>query len=308
MSAPGTLYVVATPIGNLGDCAPRAREVLAGADCVAAEDTRHSGRLLAHFGIDRPLVSLHEHNEAARAEELVARLLAGQSVALVSDAGTPLIADPGYRLVAAVRAAGLRVVPVPGPCAAIAALCVAGLPTDRFCFEGFLPARASARRERLRALSREPRTMVFYEAPHRLRECLEDCAAELGAARRALVARELTKLHESTYDGTLGELAARAPNDADLLRGEAVLVVEGVSEAPAGAVEDAVHGLGTDALLAALLAELPVSRAVDVVVKLTGARRNAVYRRALELRGADPAPDDAAPDEAASRGDSEDAR
>ncbi|MFO0336351.1 MAG: 16S rRNA (cytidine(1402)-2'-O)-methyltransferase [Pseudomonadota bacterium] len=284
MSAPGTLYVVATPIGNLGDLSPRAREVLAAADCVAAEDTRHSGRLLAHFGIERPLVSLHEHNEAGRVRELLARLQAGQSVALVSDAGTPLIADPGYRLVAAVRAAGIRVVPLPGPCAAIAALAVAGRPTDRVCFAGFLPPRPSARRERLRALAAETRTLVFYEAPHRLREFLDDCAAGFGATRRAFVARELTKLHESTYDGTLGELATRAALEADLLRGEAVVVIEGAPEA-ADTGEATGRGPGTEVLLAALLDELPASRAVDLVVKLTGARRNAVYRRALELRG-----------------------
>jgi 16S rRNA (cytidine1402-2'-O)-methyltransferase len=279
----GTLYVVATPIGNLGDVTARARETLGAVDVVAAEDTRHSGRLLASLGLERPLLSLHEHNEAARADELVAKLRAGQSVALVSDAGTPLVSDPGFRVVAAARAAGLRVVPIPGACAAIAALSVAGLPTDRFCFEGFLPAKGGPRRARLQLLSRETRTLVFYEAPHRIAETLADLASAFGAERTAVLGRELTKLHESVYADALGALAERARTDADMNRGEAVLVVAGAPEVAAD--EDEAGAIDVRALLGALLAELPVSRAVDVVVKATGRRRNRVYALALELRG-----------------------
>jgi 16S rRNA (cytidine1402-2'-O)-methyltransferase len=281
VAATGTLYVVATPIGNLGDVSTRARETLGAVDVVAAEDTRHSGRLLATLGIERPMLSLHEHNEAARAAEIVAKLRDGRSVALVSDAGTPLVSDPGFRVVAAVRAAGLRVVPIPGACAAIVALSIAGLPTDRFCFEGFLPSRAAARRARLQAIAREPRTLVFYEAPHRIAETLADLAAAFGDERPAVLARELTKLHESTYADSLGALAARAQADADMNRGEAVLVVGGA------AVEESADAAGevdVRVLLGALLAELPVSRAVDVVVKATGRRRNRVYELALEMR------------------------
>lgn len=281
VAAAGTLYVVATPIGNLGDVSARARETLAAVDVVAAEDTRHSGRLLAMLGIERPMLSLHEHNEAVRADEIVAKLRDGRSVALVSDAGTPLVSDPGFRVVAAARAAGLRVIPIPGACAAIAALSVAGLPTDRFCFEGFLPARGGPRRARLQVLAREPRTLVFYEAPHRVADALADLAAAFAADRPAVLARELTKLHETTYAGTLGALAERARADADMNRGEAVIVVGG-----AAVDESAEDTAGVDvrALLGALLAELPVSRAVDVVVKATGQRRNRVYELALALR------------------------
>ena len=210
MTGPGVLYVVATPIGNMGDISARAREILAGASAVAAEDTRHSGRLLRELGLERPLVSLHEHNERARVAELVGRLQGGESIALVSDAGTPLVSDPGYLLVAAAVEAGITVSPVPGPSAAIAALSASGLPCDRFCFEGFLPARAAARRRRLAELAAETRTLVLYEAPHRIAECLADLSEACGAGRRACVARELTKRFETFYRGGLGELAARA--------------------------------------------------------------------------------------------------
>lgn len=281
VSTPGSLYIVATPIGNLGDLTARARETLAAVDLVAAEDTRHSGRLLATLGIEKPMLSLHEHNEAARADEIVARLRAGANVALVSDAGTPLVSDPGFRVVSAARAAGARVVPVPGACAAIAALCVAGLPTDRFCFEGFLPSKGGPRRARLASLATESRTLVFYEAPHRVAETLADLALAFGDERAATLARELTKLHETTYADTLGALAARARTDADMNRGEAVIVVAGASER---APDDAAGAVELDVLLRALLAELPVSRAVDVVVRATGQRRNRVYERALALR------------------------
>jgi 16S rRNA (cytidine1402-2'-O)-methyltransferase len=286
VSEAGTLFVVATPIGNRGDLTARAREQLAAVDVVAAEDTRHTGAFLAQLGISRPLVSLHQHNEEERIAELLSRLRDGAQVALVSDAGTPLISDPGFRLVAAAAAAGARVVPLPGACAAIAALSVAGLATDRFVFEGFLPARGARRRARLEELRTERRTLVFYEAPHRVREALEDLAAAFGAARQAALCRELTKLHENVYRAPLGALAERARDDALLARGESVLVVAG-----ADAAESEPPPLAGDRLLALLLRELPLSRAVDLVVELTGERRNAVYQRALALKpGSDPDP------------------
>lgn len=276
-AVPGTLYVVATPIGNLGDLSSRARDTLASVTRVAAEDTRHTAQLLKGMGLATPLFALHEHNERVQSATVINMLKSGDSIALVSDAGTPLIADPGYVLVRAAREAGIRVVPVPGACAAVTALSIAGLATDRFCFEGFLPARSAARRARLDALKTEERTLVLYEAPHRIGETLADLAAVLGD-REATVARELTKLHETLYHGKLGELASVATRDADLNRGEIVVVVAGAEPQPALA-EPALARL-----LIALLAELPVARAVDVAVAATGERRNAIYKLALKLR------------------------
>jgi 16S rRNA (cytidine1402-2'-O)-methyltransferase len=267
----GTLHVIATPIGNLADLSPRARELLGRVDAVCAEDTRHTRALLAAFGLERPLVALHEHNEDAQAGAMIARLKAGESLALVSDAGTPLVSDPGYRLVRAVRAAGLAVSPVPGPCAAIAALSVAGLPSDRFCFEGFLPAKAGARRERLRALAREPRTLVFYETGHRIEESLEDFIAAFGGSREAVLARELTKLFETVLGDTLADLLARVRDDANQRKGEFVLVVRG-SEDDADAV------LAEGKRLYARLAEhMKPSQAAKLAAELSGAPRKALY-------------------------------
>ncbi len=288
MSVPGILFVVATPIGNRGDLSARAYEQLAAADLVAAEDTRHTGAFLAQLGISRPLLSLHEHNEAERIDALLAKLRAGAKIALVSDAGTPLVSDPGYRLVAAVAAAGFSVVPIPGPCAAVAALSAAGLPTDRFVFEGFLPTRGAKRRARLESLAAETRTLVFYEAPHRLAEALEDLAGAFGAERPAVVAREITKLHESFYRDSLGALALAAASDSNMARGEAVLVVAGADAVP---LEAGASAELTDRLLRALLPVLPLSGAVDVVAGATGERRNAVYERALALKNERPAPE-----------------
>lgn len=287
IKAAGRLYVVATPIGNLGDLSARARTTLDACSVVAAEDTRHSGALLAHFGLKKTLVSLHDHNEAQRAPELIAQLLAGVSIALVSDAGTPAISDPGFDLVRLAAAEGIEVVAVPGPCAAVAALSIGGLPTDRFCFEGFLPARGSARRSRLELLKDEPRTLVFYESPHRVAESLEDCAAVFGAARPAVVAREITKLHETTYRGSLGELAAGAVRDPDFARGEIVLVVGG-APAHAGASELGAdgHGGALDKVLVLLMAELPLKQAAHLAAKIAGTRDNETYKRALALRQA----------------------
>ena len=283
--AAGRLYVIATPIGNLGDLSARARDTLQNCALIAAEDTRHTGMLLKHFGIQTPQISLHDHNEASRAVEIIARLRDGHSIALVSDAGTPAISDPGFELVRAVAAAGLEIAAIPGPCAAIAALSISGLPTDRFCFEGFLPARGSARRERLKLLEQEPRTLVLYEAPHRVQETLEDCVNAFGAARPGAVAREITKLHETTYRGSLGELSSLARSDADFVRGEIVLLIVGatLSAAPADAGADG-HGGALDKALAALLKELPLKQAARLAAQITGARDNEAYKRALLLK------------------------
>ena len=262
----------------------RARDTLAEVELIAAEDTRHTGQLLAQLGIATPLQALHEHNEVAETPRLVARLAAGARIALVSDAGTPLISDPGFRLVAAAAAAGIRVVPVPGASAAVAALSVAGLPTDRFVFEGFLPARATARRARLATLAFESRTLVFYEAPHRIEQTVADLVAAFGAERPAVLARELTKLHETVYRGSLAELATRIAAEPNMARGEAVLVIGGAPETSAR-----VDAALLDRLLAGLLAGMPLAAAVDLAAELTGERRNRIYERALAVRhrGAD---------------------
>jgi len=274
---PGTLYVVATPIGNLADLTPRAREVLASVALIAAEDTRHTRQLLSSCGIGTALTSLHEHNEAHKSAQLVARLAGGESIALVSDAGTPLVSDPGFDLVASARRAGIAVVAIPGACAAIAALSVAGLPTDRFVFEGFLPAKTAARSERLEELAREPRTLIFYEAPHRLADVLRDMTRIFGAERNASISRELTKRFETTYSGTLAQLSETAASDSDMSRGELVIVVSG---APATST---ARELDSDALLRALLQELSPSQAAKVAAHVTGGKRSELYEAALRL-------------------------
>jgi 16S rRNA (cytidine1402-2'-O)-methyltransferase len=276
---PGTLWVVATPIGNLEDLSPRAQRILAEVAQVVCEDTRHSGRLLAAFGIRQRLASLHEHNEARVAPGLVERLVAGESMAVISDAGTPLLSDPGYRLVRAAAAAGVTVSPVPGPSALLAALSVAGLPTDRFAFEGFLPAKAAARRARLQALAEESRTLVFFEAGNRVAALLQDAIECLGAAREAVLARELTKLHEQVYRGDLAQLAQLAGSDPDVSRGEMVVLVAGQADARQGDGDRAL----LQQLLPALLEELPPSRAVKLAAKLSGVPRREVYELALSM-------------------------
>lgn len=278
--AEGTLFVVATPIGNLADLSPRAQRTLAQVDLIAAEDTRHTGRLLSQFGIETPQMALHEHNEQDVVPRVLERLQGGASVALVSDAGTPLVSDPGYRLVRAARAAGLAVSPIPGPSAAVAALSVAGLPTDRFCFEGFLPARAGARRARLAALAGEPRTVVFYVSVHRARDEIADCVGAFGAARPAFIARELTKLHEQGAQATLGELARMLEDGRVPAKGELVLVVGGAGEEAGKAAEPFKARL-----LEALAAELPASRAAAVAAAVTGESRGELYRELLALAG-----------------------
>jgi 16S rRNA (cytidine1402-2'-O)-methyltransferase len=275
----GRLAVISTPIGNLGDLSPRAREELAAAELVAAEDTRRTGQLLTTLGLSRPLLSLHEHNESERIDELLAKLRAGARIALVSDAGTPLLSDPGFELVRRVTQEGFAVVAVPGPSAITAALSIAGLPTERFSFEGFLPARLAERRARLVELARETRTLVFFEAPHRIAESLEDLAAAFGASRRAAVARELTKMHETVYRGALSELVALSKADPNFTRGEITAVIEGASRKAA-----AVDPRETlDATLKVLLTELSPSKAAALAARLTGGKRNDAYARALEL-------------------------
>ncbi len=276
--AAGTLYVVATPIGNLADLTPRAVDVLGQVDLVLAEDTRHTAQLLRHCGLSKPLQSLHEHNERQKLESIIQRLQAGESLALVSDAGTPLLSDPGFPLVRRLRELDMPVIPIPGPCAAVAALSVAGLATDRFAFEGFLPARSGARRTRIEGLADETRTLVFYESGKRLAGVLNDMCEILGSDREAAVARELTKLYESIYRGSLAELRDRAGSDVDMVRGELVLLVQGRP------VAEIAENPELDRVLGVLLPELPLSQAVKLAVELCGLRRNEVYRRATELQ------------------------
>ena len=267
----GTLYVVATPIGNLADLSPRALSTLKAVVAICAEDTRHTRQLLAHYGVEKSLIALHEHNEGEIADKLVARLVAGESLALVCDAGTPLVSDPGYRLVRAARAAGIKVSPIPGASAVIAALSVAGLASDRFVFEGFLPAKASARRERLSRLAFEPRTLVFYESAHRIEESLADMAGSFGAHRPAVLARELTKLFETVLDGTLAEVRAQVGANPNQRRGEFVVIVEGAAE------DDDANVVEGRRLYARLVEHLPPSTAARLAAELSGAPRKALY-------------------------------
>ncbi|MDH2245212.1 16S rRNA (cytidine(1402)-2'-O)-methyltransferase [Pseudomonas sp. GD03855] len=279
-SGVGTLYVVATPIGNLEDISARALRVLGDVALIAAEDTRHSSRLMAHFGIQTPLAACHEHNERDEGSRFIGRLQAGDDVALISDAGTPLISDPGYHLVRQARAAGIAVVPVPGACALIAALSAAGLPSDRFIFEGFLPAKTAARCTRLEALKEEPRTLIFYEAPHRILESLCDFETIFGGARVAVLGRELTKTFETLKGLPLAELRAWVEADSNQQRGECVLLVEGW-QAPPG--ESAVSAEALR-VLDLLLAEMPLKRAAAIAADITGVRKNLLYQAALERK------------------------
>jgi len=277
VTAAGTLYVVATPIGNLQDLTPRALEVLNAVSLIAAEDTRHSARLLQHFGVATPTTACHDHNERDKSARLVERLLAGEDMALISDAGTPLISDPGFHLVRQAREAGVRVCPIPGACALIAGLSAAGLPSDRFAFEGFLPAKAHGRRQRIQALAAEQRTWMIYEAPHRLLECLEDLCELLGVERQVVLARELTKTFETIKGAPLGELVDWVRADADQQRGECVLIVEG---APQAADEDALDPQA-ERVLDVLLEELPVKQAAALAAQITGLKKNRLYQLAL---------------------------
>ncbi len=275
----GTLYVVATPIGNLQDITLRALEILKSVDTIAAEDTRHSATLLGHFGIQAKLTALHEHNERSAGEKLVAQLQAGKSIALISDAGTPAISDPGAILVNMALAAGIKVVPIPGANAAIAALSAAGLLMPRFLFIGFLPAKSAHRRQVLESLADVPVTLVFYEAPHRVLESVADLATVLGGERQVTLARELTKTFESIHQCPLGEATAWLQADPNRQRGEFVLLVEG---APAS--DDQAISPEAQRTLELLLAELPLKQAVKLAADITGIKTNTLYELALTLK------------------------
>lgn len=276
---PGHLYVVATPIGNLGDLSPRAQAVLSQVDRIAAEDTRTSGVLLAHFGIRTATVALHEHNEDRIAEALIAEVRAGRSLAVISDAGTPLISDPGFALVRAAREASVPVIAIPGPCAAVAALSVSGLATDSFLFVGFLPPKSGARRQKLEGLRDEARTLVLYESSHRIEDSLTDLHAVFGDSRRACIARELTKLHEESCTASLAELREWLSADSNRQRGEFVVVV-------AGAPADADRGMAEgERVLRILLSELPPSAAARAAAEISGVSRKQLYALALQAGG-----------------------
>lgn len=277
----GTLFVVATPIGNLEDLTPRARQTLEAVDLIAAEDTRHTGRLLSHFGVKTRLFALHEHNERELVESVIEKLVQGKSVALVSDAGTPLVSDPGYRLVTAAHRRGIRVSPVPGASAVTTALSVAGLPTDRFCFEGFLPKKEKARGDVLAGLTSESRTMIFYASVHRIADCIDSLVAAFGAQRPAFLGRELTKMYEQCVHATLGGLLEQVADGRIKGKGEFVIVV-------AGSQEQASSSIDVDRLLVELSALLPGKEVAKVVARATGEKRNALYQRLLELSKADP--------------------
>lgn len=273
--------MVATPIGNLDDLSPRATRTLAGVDVVAAEDTRHSGRLLSHLGIHKRLIALHDHNEKDRAASLLVELEAGRDVALISDAGTPLISDPGYVLVREARAAGHRVSPIPGPCALVAALSAAGLPTDRFLYVGFLPAKRSGRRASLETLANEVATLVFYESPHRILESVRDIAEVLGPDREMVLGREITKTFETFYSGLVADVLEELEQDPHGTRGEFVVMIRGAT--PQSGNSEAAT-MDVDRVLRVLLAELPVKKVAKMAAELTGLSKNELYQRALAVK------------------------
>lgn len=277
MNNQNALYVVATPIGNLADMVPRAVEILQAVDLIAAEDTRHSGKLMQHFDIATPLVAYHDHSDSAKVESLVGRLVNGDSIALISDAGTPLISDPGYRLVKAARARGIAVIPIPGACALVAALSASGLPSDRFSFEGFPPAKAVARQKLFEDLVHDSRTLIFYESPHRVLESLESMCHVFGGDRSAVLAREISKTFETIISAPLSELVAAVRNDSNQQRGEIVLLVQGYTPPDLGdQLAPAVEHT-----LKVLLEELPVKQAAALAARITGEKKNALYKWAL---------------------------
>ncbi|OGT97810.1 MAG: 16S rRNA (cytidine(1402)-2'-O)-methyltransferase [Gammaproteobacteria bacterium RIFOXYB2_FULL_38_6] len=271
----GTLYIVATPIGNLTDITQRALEILKSVHWIAAEDTRHSKKLLAHFGIQTSIFSLHNYNENKKCESVLAKLKQGESIALISDAGTPLISDPGYRLVSEARKQAIPVVPVPGACALITALCASGLPSDRFCFEGFLPAKSSARLAQLKNLKNETRTLIFYESPHRLILSLKDMKKIFGTDRQCVIARELTKTFETIHEDTLENIIQWIEQDFNQQKGEFVILIRGNEKEISASLES------IEQVLAVLMEELPLSQAVKLAAKITGEKKSIVYDMAL---------------------------
>ncbi|MEE6030926.1 16S rRNA (cytidine(1402)-2'-O)-methyltransferase [Avibacterium paragallinarum] len=273
----GILYIVATPIGNLQDISQRALQVLEQVDLVAAEDTRHSGLLLSHYGIKKPFFALHDHNEQQKADILCEKLLQGTTIALVSDAGTPLISDPGFHLVRKCRQAGIKIVPIPGACAAIAGLCASGIASDRFCFEGFLPAKSKARCDKLENLAKEDRTLIFYESTHRILDCLADMEKVFGAERYVVLARELTKTWETIHGDEVGALRKWVSEDPNRSKGEMVLIVEGnVSSEEESFSPEAIKALTL------IAKELPLKKAAAIVAELYGYKKNALYQFGLE--------------------------
>ncbi len=279
MPQPGQLYLVATPIGNLGDITVRALEVLQSVDKIACEDTRHSMILLDHYGIHKPLVALHDHNEQRQVNKVMGWLSEGLNIALISDAGTPLISDPGYRLVSTCQQEGVRVVPMPGPCAAIAALSASGLPTDAFAFIGFLPVKISARQKQLQTLANETRTMIFYESPRRVLSTLKTMQAVFGGERQVVLARELTKTHETVLSLSIDDMVVRVDEDRNQQRGEIVIVLQGADKKPA---QDE-QSLSCEKILKILLEDMSLKQAVQTTVKITGQRRKKIYDMALQL-------------------------
>lgn len=271
-----TLYIVPTPIGNLGDITQRALEILQQVDIIAAEDTRHTGKLLSHFGISTRTFALHDHNEQQKADMLIEKLTSGQSIALVSDAGTPLISDPGYHLVTRCRQAGVKVVPLPGPCAVITALSASGLPSDRFSFEGFLPPKSKGRRDKFSEIADDPRTLIFYESPHRIMDTLDDMLAVLGEMRQVVLARELTKTYETIHGAPLGELIEWLKEDSNRIRGEMVLLIAGHR-----AEKDDLPLEATKAVTL-LAKELPLKKAAAIAAELYSVKKNALYKWGLE--------------------------
>ena len=273
----GILYIVATPIGNLQDITLRALEVLAQVDLIAAEDTRHSGLLLGHYGIKKPFFALHDHNEQQKTDSLVEKLQQGMNIALISDAGTPLISDPGFHLVRKCRQAGIRVVPLPGACAAIAALCVSGIASDRFCFEGFLPAKSKARQDKLHSLVEEERTLIFYESTHRIMETLADVENILGAERYVVLAREITKTWETVSGASVADLRYWLAEDPNRTKGEMVLIIEGYRE-----TKTEIFSPQAIKALELIAQELPLKKAASIVAQLYGYKKNALYQFGLE--------------------------
>ena len=272
------LYVVATPIGNLGDMVPRAVEVLQTVAVIAAEDTRHSARLLDHFHISTPLVAYHDHSDERQVEALIARLKGGESMALISDAGTPLVSDPGYRLVRRAREEGVRVIPIPGACAMVAALSASGLPSDRFSFEGFLPPKSGQRLNRLQPLAGEERTLIFYEAPHRIQDCLADMAKVFGGEREAVIAREITKTFETIRGGSLLELIAFVDSDPNQRKGEIVVIVRGKPKPE----QDQALDAEAERIMTILLQDLSVKQASQLGAEITGLKKKVLSQWALE--------------------------
>jgi 16S rRNA (cytidine1402-2'-O)-methyltransferase len=275
----GTLTIVATPIGNLSDMVPRAVQTLQSASVIACEDTRHSKKLLDYFSIDKPCVAYHDHGDRKTLDKLLKRLADGEDIALISDAGTPLISDPGYRLVAEARSRGFAVLPIPGACAAIAALSVSGLPTDKFYFGGFLPAKSSQRKTAISALKTTGETMIFYEAPHRIADTIKDMMEIFGDHRQAFVGREISKAFETYLQGNLTEIHQQILADSNQQRGEIVLVVAGCGSKP-----DAIT-VDSEKVLNFLLQELPASKAASLTAKICGGDKKTIYQSALQLQG-----------------------